>query len=113
MDISEKKCHDCVHPMKPIRIIDNTARSVGKPFHGDLEYTVPDTKRSIWTGLLPVEGQINAWMCDSCGRVLCMGSPGNPLRVEARTPGGDAEFMVLRSIMLSRHYPCPRRRMAR
>lgn len=75
MDSGKKKCPDCGHPAKPIRILDKTARGAGKPVHSDLEYTVPDAKRSLWTGLLPVEGSITAWMCDSCGRVLLYGQP--------------------------------------
>ena len=43
--------------------------------HSELEYTVPEAKRSIWTGLLPIEGKIAAYMCDGCGRVLLYGQP--------------------------------------
>jgi hypothetical protein len=60
--------------MKAIQIIDKTARGP-MGVHSDLEYTVPEAKRSIWTGLLPIEGKISAFMCDGCGRVILYGHP--------------------------------------
>ena len=43
--------------------------------NNQLEYTVPDAKRSFWTGLLPIEGKIAAYRCEGCGRVLLYGQP--------------------------------------
>ena len=75
MSSEDKKCPDCHGSMKAITIIDKTAKGGGRPQHSDLEYTVPEAKRSIWTGLLPIEGKITAYMCDGCGRVLLYGHP--------------------------------------
>ena len=75
MSAEDKKCPDCGGPMKSITIIDKTAKGGGRPQHTELEYTVPEKKRSIWTGLLPIEGKITAYMCDGCGRVLLYGQP--------------------------------------
>jgi hypothetical protein len=80
-----KKCPDCGGSMKAIKIIDKTTRGMGIPHQEDLEYTVPEAKRSFWTGLLPVEGKISACMCDTCGRVLLYGQPREP-----DAPGGRA-----------------------
>ena len=75
MNTEDKKCPDCGGSMKSIMIIDKTAKGGGVPKHSELEYTVPEAKRSIWTGLLPIEGKITAYMCNGCGRVLLYGQP--------------------------------------
>jgi hypothetical protein len=77
MDTADKKCPDCGRPMKAIRLVDNTKPVVGWgiPGQGELTYTVPEAKRSIWTGVLPSEGRVAACMCEGCGRILLHGEP--------------------------------------
>jgi hypothetical protein len=58
--------------MHRIRLID---KAYGEARHTDLEYTVPEAKRSFWRGQFPVEGRIIAYMCDRCGRMLLYGVP--------------------------------------
>ena len=58
--------------MQAIRIV---TKDMGLRKDDDLEYTVAGAKRSFWTGRLPVEGTIAAFMCDDCGRILLYGRP--------------------------------------
>jgi hypothetical protein len=71
----DKKCPDCHGSMKTIKIIDKTANNAGFPLYTELEYAVLEAKRSLWSGLLPIEGKITAHMCDGWGRVLLYGHP--------------------------------------
>jgi hypothetical protein len=73
MDTNAKTCPDCARSMNAIRILDNTAKNAGFPVHTDLSYAVSEAKRSIWTGLFPVEGTVAAYMCGGCGRILLYG----------------------------------------
>jgi hypothetical protein len=57
--------------MHRIRLIDK-AHGGG---HNDLEYTVPEARRSFWMSRYPVEGRVGAYMCDGCGRLLLYGVP--------------------------------------
>jgi hypothetical protein len=47
VNTEDKKCPDCGDSMKSIQIIDKTAKGGGRPQHSELEYTVPEAKRSI------------------------------------------------------------------
>ena len=64
----ERRCPDCDHAMTEIRLLDRTYGS-----EGDVEYTVPDAKRSFWTGAYPVSGKVITFMCDDCGRIVLFG----------------------------------------
>jgi predicted RNA-binding Zn-ribbon protein involved in translation (DUF1610 family) len=75
VNTQDKKCPDCGGSMKSIKIIDKTTRGMGIRLHSDLEYTVQEAKRSVWTGLRPIEGKITAYMCNGCGQVLLYGQP--------------------------------------
>jgi hypothetical protein len=57
--------------MHGIRLIDKTHGG----HHADLEYTLPEARRSFWLGVFPVEGKVRAYMCDHCGRILLFGEP--------------------------------------
>jgi hypothetical protein len=61
-------------PPEGRQILDNARYGV-KPAQGELTYTVPEAKRSFWTGLFPAEGRVAACMCDGCGRILLYGAP--------------------------------------
>ncbi len=74
MDITDKKCPDCGHTLKAIKILDNARHGV-RPAQGELTYMAPEAKQSFWTGRYPVEGRVAACMCDSCGRILLYGEP--------------------------------------
>ena len=66
----ERKCPDCGAKMHGIRMIDK-AHGGG---HTDLEYTLPESRRSFWTGSYPVEGKVLAFMCDQCARIALFGA---------------------------------------
>jgi hypothetical protein len=71
-----RKCPDCGHSMKAIKIVDNARIGIGgRSAESELNYMTPDAKRSFWTGQLPFEGKVTACMCDSCGRILLYGEP--------------------------------------
>ena len=62
----ERRCPDCLVELEPIALLDIAA-------HGQvtgISYTATDAKRSVWTGLYPVKGTVNGFMCLECGRVL-------------------------------------------
>jgi uncharacterized OB-fold protein len=65
----ERKCPDCATVMHPIRLIDKTQAGA----HADLEYSLPEAKRSFWMARYPVEGKVGAYMCDHCARILLYG----------------------------------------
>ena len=69
----ETKCH-CGGDLGEIRIVDKT--TVGGGGHHNLEYTVPEAKRSFWAQTYPVEGEVASLMCQSCGRITLYGRPG-------------------------------------
>jgi hypothetical protein len=60
--------------MHEIKLIDKAHAGA----HTDMEYSVPDAKRSFWTGRYPIEGRVRAWMCCECGRVALYGDRGIP-----------------------------------
>jgi hypothetical protein len=43
--------------------------------HFDLEYSLPEAKRSFWSKRYPVEGKVVAYMCDGCGPIILYGEP--------------------------------------
>lgn len=65
------KCPDCGGAMSPIFIVDKTHISGG--YHHALQYTVPGTKQSFWSGKFPIVGTVGAEMCGECGRILLCG----------------------------------------
>ncbi|HIF00226.1 MAG: hypothetical protein ABGZ53_19600 [Fuerstiella sp.] len=69
----ETKCH-CGGELGEIQIVDKT--SPGGGGHQNLEYTVPEAKRSFWTQSYPVVGEVAALMCQSCGRIALFGRTG-------------------------------------
>jgi hypothetical protein len=74
VNAEDKKCPDCGRPMKVINVLA-TAMWGDYPVKSELTYTVPEAKRSFWTGLFPAEGRVTACMCDCCGRILLYGEP--------------------------------------
>ena len=67
-DIDKRTCPECKGTMRQVRLLDRTIEK-----EVDVEYTVPEAKRSFWTGLYPVEGKVVAFMCDTCGRMSLYG----------------------------------------
>ncbi len=65
----ERECPDCEHSMTEIRLLDRTYGG-----EGDVEYTIPNVKRSFWTSRYPVTGKVAAFMCDECGRIVLYGT---------------------------------------
>ena len=70
-EASDRTCPDCDGSMHGIRLLDKIGRSSSL---ADLEYALPEAKRSIW-GSFPVAGTVVACMCDRCGRILLYGRP--------------------------------------
>ena len=67
----EKPCPECnAGPMKSIRLIDKQLAQ-----HHPMQYTVPEAKRSFWSSKYPIEGDVQAIMCDSCGLIKLYGNP--------------------------------------
>lgn len=84
---AEGKCPDCGGAMQGIDIIDKTVLAFGFdgvniPTQTALEYVARGGKRSFWTGSVPVEGKVAAFMCAACGRILLYGRPQ-----DGRPPG--------------------------
>jgi uncharacterized OB-fold protein len=69
---ANRKCHECGGSTHPIKIIDKSGRMDEQ---SDLEYALPESKRSFWFGELPVEGVVLAEMCNGCGRISLYGGP--------------------------------------
>ena len=67
----ETGCPDCSGSLEEIRLVDKTTVSGGG--HQDLEYAVPESKRSFWDQKFPVAGKVAAFMCQSCGRITLYG----------------------------------------
>ena len=70
--MATRTCPDCNGPMTGIRLID---KYFDPPQHTTLDYSAADAKRGIWRGRFPIEGQIEGFMCEECGRVLLYAKP--------------------------------------
>ena len=66
----KRRCPDCGAAMHGIRLIDKSHGGA----HTDLEYTLPESRRSFWLGTYPVEGKVLAFMCDQCARIALFGA---------------------------------------
>lgn len=65
-----KPCGDCDGSMKPIRMIDQQLSQ-----HHPIVYSVLESTRSFWSSKYPIEGTVEAIMCDSCGLIKLYGRP--------------------------------------
>jgi hypothetical protein len=74
MDTKAKKCPDCGHSMRAIKILNNAWYGI-RPAEGELSYMAAEATRSFWTGRYPIEGKVTACLCDGCGRILLYGEP--------------------------------------
>jgi hypothetical protein len=63
------RCVDCQEEMHKIALIDRGHAGVMV----DMEYRLPETKRSFWTGQFPVAGKVHAFMCCKCGMIRLYG----------------------------------------
>ena len=70
MDKNGKKCIECGGETQAIQIIDRGQRNI----HYTLIYTAQDSKRSVFKGY-EIEGDVNAEMCEDCGRITLRGTP--------------------------------------
>ena len=70
MDKQSNKCIECGGETHAIQIIDRGQRNI----HYTLSYTAGDSKRSIFKGH-DIEGDVNAEMCQDCGRITLRGAP--------------------------------------
>lgn len=65
----EHKCPDCAATMHRIRLIDKAHGG-----HTNLEYALAESKLGFWLGQYPVEGIVEAYMCDHCARIALFGA---------------------------------------
>lgn len=70
---NDRTCPDCSGALHAIRIIDK-AHNGG---HTQLEYTLPEARRSFWTGRYEIAGKVTAYLCESCGRIVLYGDAGH------------------------------------
>jgi hypothetical protein len=70
----ERPCPDCGGVMHAIKIIDRGGGAFRRE-RGVIYYTVPEARRSFWTGEFPIEGKLAAYMCQGCARILLYGVP--------------------------------------
>jgi hypothetical protein len=62
--------------MLEIKLIDRGGGTAFAPReHGEIHYTVPEARRSFWTGAFPHEGKLAAYMCQGCARIALYGVP--------------------------------------
>jgi len=67
-----KKCIECGSPTHPIRVLDEGRE--GGHLHQP-GYAAIDSKRSWFFGRYPIEGELAAELCESCGRVTFRAVP--------------------------------------
>lgn len=61
-------CPDCEVPLEAILLVDK-----GQNGHETVEYADIESRRSGWTWKYPTIGDVRAWMCPECGRILLYG----------------------------------------
>lgn len=61
-------CPECEGPMEAIRLVDK-----GHNGHEPVEFADIESQRSGWTWKFPTIGEVHAWMCVDCGRIVLYG----------------------------------------
>jgi hypothetical protein len=51
------------------------SRYTAQLLFSDLEYRLPDDRRSFWSGKYPTAGSVQGFMCENCGRIALYGGP--------------------------------------
>ena len=69
---TERTCPDCGIGMEPIRVLE---RGGGPQYRADLAYSTADAKPSWITGAIPIEGNVSACVCPSCGLIRLYAVP--------------------------------------
>jgi hypothetical protein len=64
-----RECSDCNGQLLEIRLIDKEHLGL----HNSIEYAAADSKRGRWTAAYPIEGKVNAFMCQQCGNIRLYG----------------------------------------
>jgi predicted RNA-binding Zn-ribbon protein involved in translation (DUF1610 family) len=67
-------CPDCGAPLGKIRVIDGSSGDAGGT-DNELCYTAEQADRGWFRSAIPASGQINAFACPDCGRVLLFAGP--------------------------------------
>jgi hypothetical protein len=75
-------CPDCGGELFEILLLD---RVRGNAQVAGLDYTLPGSKQSFWTGKFPAAGRLASVMCGECGRVFFYGAPNE----DQSNSGGD------------------------
>ena len=72
-----RTCTECQGAMSPVVIMDknNHGNFVPSQQPQQLEYRQPDDRKGSWTGKYPSAGQVQAFMCEGCGRIALYGAP--------------------------------------
>lgn len=66
----KRNCPECSGSMSAIRLIDKGHAET----HKTAEYAAIDAKQG-WLGRYPIEGIVNAVMCQQCGAIRLYGEP--------------------------------------
>jgi hypothetical protein len=65
-----EKCADCGGQLHEIKVFEQGHGTGDIP----LRFGGKDSKRSMWTGTIPTEGTLMAFMCSACARVSFYGA---------------------------------------
>jgi hypothetical protein len=72
-----KKCPDCTFTMRRIKLFDRVAGK-GAPPDGELYYAAADANRTSGSGKYPLQGNVVAYLCGSCRRIVLYGENVEP-----------------------------------
>jgi len=70
-ETTTKKCLDCSHEMRPIRVIDHSHAGV----QAELAYASIEKTKSWFSSYYREEGRLIAFMCEHCGSIRFFGEP--------------------------------------
>ncbi|MFN9719712.1 MAG: hypothetical protein ACK58L_13515 [Planctomycetota bacterium] len=69
-ETTPKKCLDCGHEMRPIRVIDHSMDR-----QAELAYASIEKTKSWFTSYYREEGKLISFMCEQCGSIRFFGQP--------------------------------------
>ena len=74
MEYPASTCPECESPMRPIKMIDATERSLGGgSIHVELTYAAEGATAGFLGGI-PPEGKVRGAICPKCGRIVLYGT---------------------------------------
>ena len=69
----ERRCKECGGATHEIHVMDKVG--MAGEFAADLEYSLPEARRSFWTGKYAPSGKVRALLCEGCGQITLYGKP--------------------------------------